>query len=335
MLLKVEEDARMYAQAGLLFDGGDIHAPIWHLRLGQTPLFSNDGEFNLDAVVNFRRNFLFVGDNPQIEMARANPSDSAYRAEANKATRLFSVMHSKNCTDLVKKYPPPETGNPYVYTIDHDGHHYLFTHRWIKHIYSLHLFDTFLSKRLSQPFVSLDVGSSYGAFQYLMRKHGVGCHQVLVDFPEQLLLARYFLQQNFPDARIAGISELSGMQTIDRQFFTQYDFVLLPWQWYERLAADSVDLFSSFACLGELNRDLFNYYTLHPAFRTSSYYFLVNPVAPTENSKHSGNTDISLLDYEMISREKALHFSYSPVNFMTYSVESRRLPPFFEYIGSR
>jgi hypothetical protein len=190
-----------------------------------------------------------------------------------------------------------------------------------------------LRKKLADGFITIDIGSSYGVFQYLLHLEYPGCHQVLVDLPEHLLFARYFLASCFPGARIAGVKELERVDSVSVDFIRNYDFVLLPADWYKRMQPGTVDLLTSFACLGELTREYFDYYIQHPVFSTARYWYTANPIAPTEGSVHSGATDISILDYPVWDKSKMICFGVSPVFVRSYGYKIDPFPSFFEYIG--
>lgn len=331
LMKEIQTDADLYLGNDLFFKRDDIHSSVWNSRLGEQPLLDSKGMVNQGVIENFRKNLLLVSDNPQIDLSSSEGDPLVRAEEARLLQNLVSIFKKYDFTSYLRKYPSPDTGNPYLYKYNLNGARVQFTHRWFKHLYSLALFDKYLYPRLGKKFTTIDIGSSYGIFQYLLHKEHKGCSQVLVDFPEQLLLARYFLQSNFPEASIAGVEEISRLSTVSRDFIEKYDFVLLPWQWYEKLESGAADLVSSFACLGELKKELFDYYVDRPVFKSASYYYLVNPVSPVKGSVASGDSDISILEYPFINSESKIMFGISPVYIFGYSYN--RFQPFFEYIG--
>jgi hypothetical protein len=194
-----------------------------------------------------------------------------------------------------------------------------------------------LSSRLGESFVGLDIGSSYGIFSSLLKREYPESHHVLVDFPEQLILAYYFLSSCFPEARIAGINEVSHEENLSKPFIEKYDFVLVPSSIYQRLAAESADLVTNFASFGEMKREWLNFYLESPAFLSAKYLFTANRV----QSYPTYDTDLTIVDYPIWNPQKRLHFATCPAFFGYYWYRRRRLffndrqayPPYFEYIG--
>jgi hypothetical protein len=192
-----------------------------------------------------------------------------------------------------------------------------------------------LNDRITSDFVALDIGGSYGPFSALFKRNHPDSHHVLVDFSEQLLLAYYFLGMYFPEAKIAGVKEISDQANISREFIEQYDFVLAPVEYYTRLAPKSVDLVSNFRSLGEMSRKWFETYVDADVFTSAKYFFTANRV----QSYPSYNSDLSILDYPIWDRSKRLHFELSPLlshtygrSFLFFNKRSNH-SPVFEYLG--
>ncbi len=332
---KINAELKAYESHNLLFKPDERNISLWKNRFVDTPLFSKNSEVNVEILQNFRQQKLFVGDNPTFNSSvdgMLNPS------ETKKRRILVSLVKELKFIEYLSKYPMPMTGNPSVYSIDLRNKTFVFTHRWVKHLYALKLFDKYIDPFLDKNFTSMDIGASFGIYQYLLKLRRPDAHQVLIDLPEQLILARYFLQSCFPHAKIAGVEEIIAIRSIERGFIKEYDFVLVPSDLYHRLGSDAIDFTSSFACLGELKREYFDYYTKHPAFNSSKVFHLINPIAghPIRKSRITGETDISLLDYDCVTNAMKVYFSLSPVYIMTYNPTAvSRLEPFFEYIGKK
>jgi hypothetical protein len=194
-----------------------------------------------------------------------------------------------------------------------------------------------LGSRLADDFVALDIGSSYGIFSGLLKHEWPRSVHVLVDFPEQLLLAHYFLGRLHPQGRIAGIADVLRQPALTRDWVTQHDFVLVPCPHFAALTARSVDLVSNFASFGEMSRTWFTTYVTSAPFTTARYLFLVNRV----ESATTYDTDLTVLDYPLSSPFTKLHFALSPVFSKPYIYSRQALffstkiasSPYFEYIG--
>lgn len=295
-----------------------------------------DSTIDLEALRNFRRRTIFIPDTPTYTMSYLSLT-SLIGGGRRGARRLLGdcldIIKAHNYEYLLKKYPCSTVGRPHLH--EHGGHR--FTWRWTKHIYSLGLFQEKLKTRLAPDFTLLDIGSSYGIFSYLLKKEYPASHHILLDFPEQLVLAHYFLGISFPGVKIASFRELAGHERIDRGILKQYDFILLPWYRYKALAAGSVDIVANFASLGEMKREWFDYYLKSEPFLSTKYFFTHNRFqsAPTYD------TDLTILDYPLGDFKK-LHFGVCP--FCLYDYKRKNLflyekfyysSPYFEFIGER
>jgi putative sugar O-methyltransferase len=331
LIARVEDDIRAFAEHDLAFKRDDMNTKFWNeiFSRGVGMLFGEEGHVDRDVLRNFRRMSIFVGDRPAVEMRSSDLDPQVRHVERQVATRCLQILEMSDALHLLRRYPSPLVGNPLHY----EGQGLRFTLRWFKQVYFLGLMNRLLRPELGQGFVALDIGSSYGMFQYLVHREYPGCRQILVDLPEHLLFARYFLASSFPQARIAGVRELAGHTSITRKLIEGYDFVLLPSTLYERLDPSSVDLISSFACLGELSREFFDYYVRAPVFPSAGYFFTSNPVAAHKNLPFTMDTDISILDYPIWDTSKKLYFGVSPVYFAFYGMSTVPMPPFFDYIG--
>jgi len=338
LIRKVEEELKTYTALDLISKPVTDLVADWHRRLDKEPqrFITDDLTINHQALRNFRRLQILVNDIPNHDDHKFSLKSllGGGRRGQRKALREYlTVLKDCGYEDLLRKYPCHPAGNPHVF--QYEGFRY--THRWFKHIYLLGLLNQVLGSRLRQNFVGLDIGSSYGVFSSLVKKEYPESHHILVDFPYQLLLAHYFLSACFPEARIAGIEDVSNAGTISREFVERYDFVLVPCSLYQKIAAGTGDLVTNFASFGEMRPHWLDYYMKAPPFLTAMYFFTANHV----QSSPTYDTDVSILDYPIWDPEKKLHFGNSP-GFSGYFAyrrramvlyEKRAYAPFFEYIG--
>jgi len=339
LVSRIEAELVAYAELGLESGDAEDLIPKWRDLVVTEPkrFINEDRSLNLDALKNFRRSQIFVPDNPTREVNRPslrNFIGGERRGHTKLLRECLVILKDHGCEDLLRKYPCHPAGNPFVFS--HQGYSYTF--RWAKHIYSLSLMNQVLADKLGEEFVALDIGSSYGIFSSLVKREFPTSHHILVDFPEQLILAYYFLGTCFPEARIAGVRELQGQEELTRDFFLQFDFCLVPWPIYQRIAGGSLDLVTNFASLGEMSRKYFDYYLKAPPFQKARYFFTANRI----QSFPDYDTDLTILDYPIWEPGKRLHFEISPVFSHVYKYQRRYLffnervayPPYFEYIGT-
>lgn len=341
LLNQVDADLGIYRSLGLAFREDPIHSQWWNRKFqaGTARLIGSDARVNAAALKNFLRSRVFIGDDPRCDLNAFTPRNlllGSRRGRRAVLKRCLEILEEHGLVELLRKYPCPTAGNPWLF--EYEGLRY--THRWFKHIYALGRVNALLRDRLGRGFVAVDIGAGHGMFQNLVYQEYPGCHQVLVDLPESLLLARYYLGTCFPQARIAGPEVLHEQASISRELIEKYDFVLLPSSWYEKLQPGSADMITSFACLGELKREFFEYYVGAPVFRAARYLFTINPISA--QSFIFKDSDVTILDYPIWTPHKKIHFGLCPAYFHSYggpaqrfviSYESKPFPPFFEYLG--
>jgi len=338
LLNSIKEEVKTYSRLDMWSTDALDLIPKWSALVKAEPKrFIDDNlSVNLESLHNFRKLQVFISDSPAWKVSKFNLKNlvSGGRRGGEKMLReCLTVLKDNGYDSLLRKYPCHTAGNPYMYRFS--GFQYTF--RWFKHIYFLGLLKQHLGSILRKDSVCLDIGSSYGIFSSLAKQEFPESHHVLVDFPEQLILAYYFLKTCLPHARIAGIQEVSEQETITREFIEKYDFVLIPCSLYQRLSPRSVDLVTNFASLGEMSRKWFNDYLNSPSFLTAQYFFTANRV----QSYPTYDTDLTILDYPVWDPAKKVHFGICPA-FCGYYEYLRKYivlynktayPAYFEYLG--
>jgi len=322
----------------------------WEARFSRETqkLFDKNLNVCVRNLRNFRGKQIFVADRPSVCLKSFYSKSKLYyslkkllnlflgtqRGGIREALDAFDVVEEMGFLKLLKKYPSPNIGNPL--NIMYKG--YVFTNRYVRHIYLLGIFKNYLEKNLSDDFITLDIGSSYGVFSSLVKQEFKKSHHVLVDMPGQLVLAQYYLSNLFPEAKIAGFKEVGEAKGgVDREFIKKYDFVLLPTSMYDLIKANSVDLVTNFISLSEMSRKWFNIYIQSEVFTTAPFLFTVNryDAYPTYESNIT-ILDYPLKDYEVIYMRncpfllnyyvKVLLFGYKRVNYPSQ---------FFQFIGRK
>jgi len=333
----IEETLRLQKEATVKASPQDLDSKWCFLVSSEPKRFINDDCTTKKEILrNFRKYTVFVPDEPTYNPSLLNPRNlvSGRRRGIRKLLKeCMGVIREQGYDSYLKKYPCSPVGNPY--TLTYDGR--TFNYRWTKHIYSLGLFNKTIGTKIGNSFVHLDVGSSYGIFSYLLKNEYPKMTTVLLDFPEQLILSHYFLGCSFPKAKIASFKELQGIESIDRNFLKQYDIVLIPWFFYPKLKAGSIDLVTNFASFGEMKKKWFEYYVKSEPFLSARYLFTENRFqsAPTYDS------ELTILDYPLHDFNK-IHFQICPIFSHTYSGKyffmSEKVyfsSQYFEFAGER
>lgn len=337
LIKKIEEDLRLQALESKKSSPNEMDAKWKFLTSTEPKKFINsDLTIKKSALRDFRKYSLFVHDEPS-----RNPSlldirnllSGGRRGERKILKESLCLIEKLNCINLLKKYPCDNVGNPNIFK--YKG--YQYTYRWIRHIIFLHLFKQFLENKLSEDFITLDIGSSYGIFSYLLEKENPKSHKVLLDFSEQLVLAHYFLGMSFPEAKIASFKEIVNIDKIDSDFINKFDFILIPWFYYNKLSSSCIDLITNFASLGEMRRNWFNFYLKSEPFLSTKYFFTANRF----QSAPTFDTDLTILDYPLNDFKK-IHFGVCPYfshtylrKYLFFSEKSVFSSQYFEFIGER
>lgn len=300
-----------------------------------------------ENLLNFRGKQIFVADRPTARFKSFYSNSKLYygivrilnliigsrRGELQEAKDSFESIQESKFLDLLKEYPSPEIGHPL--NINYKG--YVFTNRYIRHIYNLGLFKKYIQSHLHEDAVVMDIGCSYGIFSSLVKQEMKKSHHVLVDMPGQLILAHYYLGKLFPDAKIADFSDVGIEEKIDKAFITNYDFVLVPTSMYGKLSWNSVDMVTNFISLSEMSREWFDTYIRSEVFKTAPFLFTINryDAYPTYQN------NITILDYPLNNYEPIFmricpflrHFYKGYLFFWYKAVDYPS--NFFQFIGKR
>ena len=122
-----------------------------------------------------------------------------------------------------------------------------------------------------------EIGSGYGGFVKLMKDRFPNTTCILIDLPQTLLLAQYYLTTNFPDCSVFPATGLYDGGVIPVQELMQYDFVFMTPDVLERVERKSfIDLICNMTSLQEMNIDYVKYYFSHINHLLSGYFYSVN-----------------------------------------------------------
>lgn len=308
-------------------------------------LLDENLNIRVDNLVNFRGKQIFVSDLPRAYLKSFCNSSELYHAIKGIINRVigrarvgiretldsFRAVEEINFLYLLKKYPSPDIGRPL--NLKYKG--YIFTNRYIRHIYFLNLFKQFLEKELKEDPVLLDIGSSYGIFSSLVKQEIPKSHHVLVDMPGQLILAHFYLAKLLPEARIAGFREVGEEAKIDKSFLKEFDFVLIPTSMYDKLKACSIDVVTNFISLAEMSRFWFNTYIQSEVFKTAPFFFTVNRYDSYPTYQNNITIlDYPLKDYQTIYMRSCPLFNYYYEGFLFFWYKRIRYPSdVFQFIG--
>ncbi len=126
----------------------------------------------------------------------------------------------------------------------------------------------------ASPAVVCDIGGGYGRLARHFTRVFPRATYVLLDLPESVALASFFLRSSMPGARIGTVRDFAPDAAITPASLEGYTCVVMPWWYIENLAAASVDLFINIASMGEMSREFVEYYMaqIHRLARGSLYW---------------------------------------------------------------
>jgi hypothetical protein len=279
-----------------------------------------DGSISLSKLERFIGDGIYVSDSPLAKIKGFPLKNNWFgqfiikvlmmfgsiRVGVKEALLTFHILDKQGMLPMLKKYPVPDTGHPMKINYKN----YTFTKRHLRYIFLISIFKKYLKNKLSDFPIVMDIGSSYGSFQRLIKKEIPGSHNILVDIPGQLIIAYYYLRVEFPDSKIAGIKEVSQAIEIDTNWIKDYDFILIPAEMYSKLVTKDIDVVTNFVSLAEMTKFWFETYRDSKPFVSAKYFFTVNRYdsAPTYSN------DITIFDYHICDNKyKKILFQTLPI----------------------
>jgi len=159
--------------------------------------------------------------------------------------------------------------------------------------------------------IVVDIGSGYGGLDRLLSYYVPNACFILIDLPETLLLTSYFIEANFPNKKIAFLSDIKNRLDEFDQLVLEYDFIIVPPYVVEKIPNESVDLVLNSASLGFMDKDYVHYYLGYIAriLKPFGHFYSLNK----EYSNHLG-----MGNYEWDFRAKYLTKLMSYNNRFSY-----------------
>jgi len=108
--------------------------------------------------------------------------------------------------------------------------------------------------------VIVDIGSGYGGLDRLLSFYAPNSCFVMVDLSETLLISSYYIEANFPDKRVALLSDIVDRLDDFETLFLEYDFIIIPPSVVQNIPNESVDLVMNSASLGFMEKEYVAFY---------------------------------------------------------------------------
>ncbi len=303
---------------------------------------------NPEILIEFKKSNIFNSDVPAGNMNLIKkfiynfflylPHQIRYHPYINMLEDGYDLLKKKNLLNLAIENPITKTGNPLIFK--KKGLKYTF--RWLRHVLLLDLFNKHLQSKNDLNLIA-DIGTGFGTFPYIIKKNHPKKKFILIDLPEQLSAAHFYLKSEFPDLKFATFKDLKNLKLIDRNFIEKFDFVLVPCFFIDKISKDATDLITNFASFNEMPRFWFKKYMNSAIFNGAKYFFTMNRIIRPQMDKNK-DLDISILDLPLDNYEKIYFNIYELYKWRYESVKFLNIPlygekvwfdPHYEYIGSR
>lgn len=297
---------------------------------------------------NFKRSNLFNSDIPAGNMNIFKeivykifsllPKFLGYHPYVNLLEDSYEIIKEEGALNILKENPITSTGNPVIYKKNEVN----FTYRWLRHILIFYYYKKIFSK-ISEVNIIADIGTGYGTFPILIKKNFNKTKFILIDLPEQLCAAYYYIKSEFPDAKIPSFEQIADAQNLDRNFFEKFDFSLVPCFLVDKIYKNSSDLVTNFASFNEMPKVWFDKYMKSELFKSSKYLYTMNRISrpPMNNNE---DYKISILDMNLNNYEKIFFdvfklykWKYLTVKFLNLPIYAKKdwHDPSFIFAGKR
>ena len=124
-----------------------------------------------------------------------------------------------------------------------------------------------------------DIGGGYGILLYMLKKLNFHGTSILIEFPEQLLTAKYFLKKNFSNLKINSMKEVYDYEdNFSRTFLKKFDIFLCPIDLFIKIDQIKLDLIINCFSLGEMSEQNFQKYINSNLLKNSKYFLSINRI---------------------------------------------------------
>jgi len=134
-----------------------------------------------------------------------------------------------------------------------------------------------------------EIGAGYGGLARILKYYIPNSCHILLDLPETLTYASYFIAYNFPDKKIAYLSDIiDRLDEFDR-LIVEYDFILIPPWVSPHIPNSSVDLVIDTYSMSEMSKVYAKYYIKHidRVLRRGGYFYSINKRFKREEDKYA------------------------------------------------
>ena len=122
----------------------------------------------------------------------------------------------------------------------------------------------------------IEIGSGYGGIISKLKKRYPKSRCVLFDLPELSAVQTYYINSEFPNAKIFYYKDLLNVG--NDLFSSNFDFLILPGVTFERLPSNYIDLIINMRSMMEMSSTIIKYYfdNIHRAIKNNGLFVCFN-----------------------------------------------------------
>ena len=290
---------------------------LWSKRLDTWFLkLSTNGRLDSKKIGRFRRTAALISEVPRNPYADVPLLGQIYSILRQEGFKRYCYWNYKKFSELngLDWDSFSHVGQPFFF--EADGRN--FNERFLRHLRTTSLVQKHINLRERDCVV--DIGGGYGQFTMQLRRLFPKIQNVIIDYPEQLLLARYYISSINPELKMNDIRSIYSGFCDQKDELADFDVLLIPAESYQIIDELDVRLVCNFSSFGEMPREQFFQYLSNPAIKEADYFFSVNRIDsfPTYENK------LCIFDY-FSEQSDILHLGVSPV----WDFYFTSLTPFF------
>ena len=213
------------------------------------------------------------------------------------------IKFNKDLKKYLTYFKLDSIGNPGYCIIDNIK----VNERFLRHCHFFSLFSKYVP--VKQLDYITDIGGGYGSFARMLHKKYKTKKIIIIDLPEQLVTAKFYLYSNFKNIQISKFNDIYKTKIINKKFISKYDVILVPVSEFKKINIDfKKNIIVNFNSFGEIDKTSFDKYLNSKLIKKSKYLFSVNRIDSFPTYKNN----ISFIDYKFDIYKK-IYFKISPV----------------------
>ncbi len=190
------------------------------------------------------------------------------------------------------------------------------TRNIIKYVHALETITCNIKPSYFNNAVICEIGGGYGGLMKLIKFRFPLSTVILLDVPQTLVLANFYLASSFPEAKVGTIENFIFEDgDISKDKLLKFDIVLLPWWYIEKIERDAINIYTNISSFQEMTKGFIDYYINHIERTLSGYLYFRNRLQapdhyggvnfndyPFDNNWHICYSDESLGMVELIAQ---------------------------------